>query len=538
MRSCLIAALLSCAAAGASAQSTLTPEQWRQDLRTLSTQLPERHRDAYHSMSREQFEKAVAALDGRIGTLSRQQIILEMARIVAMVEDGHTNIAPTRDPNIAFHSCPVAMYWFDDGLYIRAASQRFASLVGAKVRRIGKLTADQAYAAVYPYIGRDNPQNVRYFAPHWLAMPEVLQALGIGDSLERVTLEVEQDGRIRTVELADPGAADMMPPDTDMSFMPKPGWVDARQVPAPLWLQDAASKHRVAWLADEKILYVQLNQVNDEPHETLAQFGERVLHQAQTHAVDKRVLDLRLNRGGNGSLNPPFVAALIKALQVDRPGHLFALIGRSTYSAAQFLANDLERYTQVVMVGEPTGGRPNSYGDSRKITLPNSGITVRASTLWWQVDERDKRQWIAPQVSAGMRFDDYRAGRDPALDAVRTYRPATPLGELLGAPGGSVPQRYAQWKSQAVNRYADPSPELQRGAAALLAQKRHAEAIEACGLWSALDPDDAIALDALATAYKAAGDMAKARAAWERAARADPKLASSMDVPRKLRELP
>ena len=538
MRSCLIDALLSCAAAGASAQSTLTPEQWREDLRTLSTQLPERHRDAYHSMSREQFEKAVAALDGRIGTLSRQQIILEMARIVAMVEDGHTNIAPTRDPKIAFHSFPVAMYWFDDGLYIRAASQRFASLAGAKVRRIGKLTAEQAYAALYPYIGHDNPQNARYFAPHWLAMPEVLQALGIGDSLDRVTLEVEQDGRIRTVELAEPGAADMMPPDTDMSFMPKPGWVDARQAPAPLWLQDAASKHRVAWLADEKILYVQLNQVNDEPQETLAQFGERVLRQAQTHPVDKLVLDLRLNRGGNGSLNPPFVAALIKALQVDRPGHLFALIGRSTYSAAQFLANDLERYTQVIMVGEPTGGRPNSYGDSRKITLPNSGITVRASTLWWQVDERDKRQWIAPQVSASMRFDDYRAGRDPALDAVRTYRPATPLGELLGAPGGSVSQRYAQWKSQAVNRYADPSPELQRGAATLLAQKRHAEAIEACSLWSALAPDDVIALDALATAYKAAGDMAKARAAWERAARADPKLASSMDVPRKLRELP
>jgi Flp pilus assembly protein TadD len=101
-----------------------------------------------------------------------------------------------------------------------------------------------------------------------------------------------------------------------------------------------------------------------------------------------------------------------------------------------------------------------------------------------------------------------------------------------------VPQRYAQWKSQAANRYADPSPELQRGAAALLAQKRHAEAIEVCGLWSALAPDDAIALDALATAYKSAGDMARARTAWERAAKADPKLASSMDVPRKLRELP
>jgi hypothetical protein len=47
-----------------------------------------------------QFETAIKCLQERIPSLARHQIIVELARIVAMVGDGHTNIAPTRDPKI------------------------------------------------------------------------------------------------------------------------------------------------------------------------------------------------------------------------------------------------------------------------------------------------------------------------------------------------------------------------------------------------------------------------------------------------------
>jgi hypothetical protein len=47
----------------------LTSEQWRQDLRYLATELAKRHKNAFHQVSREQFEKAVNELDARIPTL-------------------------------------------------------------------------------------------------------------------------------------------------------------------------------------------------------------------------------------------------------------------------------------------------------------------------------------------------------------------------------------------------------------------------------------------------------------------------------------
>ena len=177
----IFAAVVLAACAGAHAQpATLTPQQWHEDLRVLAESMPARHRNLYHTMTREQFAAAVAGLDARIDTLPRHKIVVEMARIAAMVGDGHTNVAPTRDPKIGFRAFPLALYFFEDGLYVRAAAERYRDLVGAKVVGIGPYSTAQAYAAVRDIIGRDNEQGALFFAPHLLVMPEILDALGMG----------------------------------------------------------------------------------------------------------------------------------------------------------------------------------------------------------------------------------------------------------------------------------------------------------------------------------------------------------------------
>src|SRR5580765_4232052 len=105
-------------------------EKWREDLAYMAEQMPLKHKNLFHSMRREQFDSAVNDLDEKIATMSREQIIVGMAKIVAMVGDGHTNIAPTRDPKIGFHSLPIKFYFFKNGLYVRAAAKEYAGLVG------------------------------------------------------------------------------------------------------------------------------------------------------------------------------------------------------------------------------------------------------------------------------------------------------------------------------------------------------------------------------------------------------------------------
>src|SRR5919109_3466849 len=106
-------------------------QAWREDLRYMATQMEARHRNLYHTVSKVRFDSAVEGLDRRIPTLARHQIIVELARIVALVGDGLTNISPTRDPKIGFRALPVRLYFFKDGLYIRAADRAHTGLAGA-----------------------------------------------------------------------------------------------------------------------------------------------------------------------------------------------------------------------------------------------------------------------------------------------------------------------------------------------------------------------------------------------------------------------
>ena len=74
----------------------------------------------------------------------------------------------------------------------------------------------------------------------------------------------------------------------------------------------------------------------------------------------------------------------------------------------------------MTFVGEPSGSKGNAYGDSRRVVLPNSGITVRVSVFYWQDwHPMDRRDATSPQIKASLTFDAYRNNTDPALEAIQ-----------------------------------------------------------------------------------------------------------------------
>ncbi|CAN5795310.1 hypothetical protein BH24GEM1_BH24GEM1_03360 [soil metagenome] len=522
--------------------------QWREDLAYLARELPRRHKHLFHTMRREQFDSALAVLDRKLPTLARHQVIVELARIVALVGDGHTNVAPTRDPKIGFRTYPVKLYFFKDGLFVRSAARKYADLVGAKVVRLGRLTTSQAYDAVRELIGRDNEMSARYFAPALLVMPEILHAIGAIDDPDNVPLLLEQAGA-RTVAVLEPsGSAAMMPSDTDVSWVPESGWVDMRGVDGPrtpLWLRgDPRDNLRLEYLPESRTAYVQYNRVGDQPDETIAAFAGHLRAFLDSATVDRLVLDLRLNRGGDGTLNQPLLLSLIRSPKLEGPGRLFVLIGRSTFSAAQFLVHDLEEYTDTVFVGEPTAGKPNSYGDSRRITLPNSGVTVRASIFYWQRSHPlDERPWKGPDVAAELTSRDYRTNVDPPMREVLAYRPEPPLAERMrgafaaGDSAGALKLHLA-YKADPRHAYADTELELNALGYELLRQGRHGHAIVVLQLNTADHPGSSNAFDSLGEAYLESGRREEAIRSYERALALDPANENAVRMLEKLRGAP
>src|SRR5262249_44808824 len=87
------AVLLPMAASGEGAEKlNLTPQQWRQDLQFLGRELPKRHANAFHFVTRERFEKEIAQLDARLDRLDADEVYVGMNRITSLVGDAHTYV--------------------------------------------------------------------------------------------------------------------------------------------------------------------------------------------------------------------------------------------------------------------------------------------------------------------------------------------------------------------------------------------------------------------------------------------------------------
>ena len=436
-------------------------QKWREDLRYMEKEMVKYHADLFHTLPREKFYAEISKLNERIPNLKRHQIIVEMMRITAMVNDGHSNIYPTRDSKIGFHQLPIKMYFFKVGLFIRAATDEYSKLVGAEVIKIGNATTEQAHKSVLEIIGKDNVMGADFFAPHLLAMPEILHALGLSDNPESAKFTLDIAGKQSVVELKSMGPAETMSGDTDKTLMLKEGWTDLRSgsnANKILWLKNIEDKFWYEYLPESKTVYVQFNEVGNKKDETVEAFSKRLFDFVEANPVEKLVLDLRLNRGGSGGLNKPLLLALIKSEKINQRGKFFAIIGRSTFSAAQFLVDDLEKYTEVIFVGEPSGSKGIHYGDSRKIILPNSGITVRVSVYHWQDwNPWDTRPWTAPDLTAELTSEDYRLNRDPALKAVFDYTPQKPLNDILNealTEGGveMAVKKFNEYKSNPIHK--------------------------------------------------------------------------------------
>jgi len=440
------AALLLSSSLSASAESLDSParpsglsaDQWREDLDFLVKTVAEKHRHPFDNISRSDFEKAAASLRERIPALLDHEIVVGMVRLVAMLRDGHSRltlpVSPAADtqshtptsppkPRIVFRLLPVKFYLFSDGLYIHAAAPERRDLVGAKVVRIGALTADAAVEAVKPTVAYDSEMWIKQTVPQYLQIPEILHACGAIESLGGVPLTVEKDGKTSTV------VVEPLPPGPEPAWV---AWSEVSGISLPLYLRHRDKPFWLEYLADRKTLYVQVNGIQDDKGETLAAFAARVAEMASARGADKLVLDLRFNGGGNNYLSRGLVLALLGLDGVNRYGRLFTIIGRNTFSAAVSTVSALERWSETIFVGEPTGNAPSQYGDSRRYPLPHSGLTVRLSSIYWRdADANERRPWVAPDLKADLSWSDFAAGGDPALEAALAYTaPESLLGQL------------------------------------------------------------------------------------------------------------
>jgi hypothetical protein len=198
-------------------------------------------------------------------------------------------------------------------------------------------------------------------------------------------------------------------------------------VPRPLHLRHRELPFWFEYLSAHDLVYFQFNAVRDHPAETFAAFCDRLFGFIEDRNAGQLAIDMRWNGGGNTPLTQHLLHHLIASRRLSRRGALFVIIGRLTFSAAQNTVTAIERETSAILVGEPTGSRPNFIGERIEFELPYSKVRANAADLFWQTswptDHRDldrPRHLRAANVRGLPAQPGPGTGRDPRPTRART----------------------------------------------------------------------------------------------------------------------
>lgn len=496
---------------------------WQSDLRLLQRELSTRHPGAFANISRSQWDSAVTSLSHRIPRLNPNERVIEVFRLIAFLGDAHSVVQPT--PNLKFRHYPLELYQFEDGLFVRRADSAHRALVGAKVLRIGNRSAEEAVTAAAGIISHENDWWVRNLAPFWLMVPEVLDGLDLVVDPERLPLVVEHNGMTETVVIAPAG---FMGHGNTEAFDTQ-GWISMRSGATPLYEQQPGEMLWWKLLPENRTLYVSQRGVVPGPRSATnrAQW-DQIFALADSAHVDKLIIDIRDNGGGNGGLNRYPVQQILRRPALDQQGHLFVITGRRTFSAAQQFANLLEAWTQTTFVGEPTGQKPSQYGDRRPFELPNSHVLIQLSTVYHQApNEFDQRSFVPPAWYTPMTSADYAAGRDPALETILSGNPLPPTIEGVQAAiergdSAAAEQALRTGQNGTINRYRSLESEMNGLGYRLLGGGQTAQAVQVFQINTVVYSTSANTFDSLGEALLAANRRDDAIAAYRRALQVEP----------------
>ena len=392
---------------------------WRADLAALVPGMAAIHPDLTHGVSRADLDSAVAALSATVDTATDDQLLVGVLRIVAMVSaagcDAHTGAYIWGSGTYAVDSLPLRLWLFaneagdGDEVVVVDALPPYRELIGSRIDSLDGHPIAEVLAAIDPIVPRDNAQTVRLLLPRFILIPQVLRGLGLADAGPVSLAVTSMAGTSSTVDVEPVPIAEYTAwaGPYGLHLPANPAIPYLSRIDDALWWTELPDELD----PDRHMLFVQNNRTDDLPASLLADLATAL----KDPAVSRVLLDLRHNFGGELRAIPP-IEAPFKDPAVDKPGRLYVITGRNTFSGGAILAARLDADTSAVIVGEPMGGCPTIWSDASDLNLPFSGITVSvAGDTAVAVDPDDPRLTIQPGIAAVLSREDWADGIDPAV---------------------------------------------------------------------------------------------------------------------------
>ena len=393
-------------AAAVAATSSLTKQQWHEDLAFLAQELPKRHANAFNFISRERFEAEVAQLDSKLDGLNADEIYVGMDTIANSIGDGHTYVEfPADTANF-----PIDIEEFGGEYRVDAVAIGNENALGARVVKINDVPVARVHEMLLSMTPGNETQVLRDArADDFLSTGITLHGMGIipDRNVAHYTLATD-DGQQFTVDVHALTPAEMSDLHWTLPFKDPPL---SRQRPGEdLWC---------TYLTDSRAVYCDFRSYKD-----LGKNAKALFDLVRQQHPDRLVIDMRYNGGGDYFKGlKHLVHPISKLPDLNRKGHLFVLIGPDTFSAAMSNASHFRYQTNAILVGQQIGEKPNSYQEAREMTLPNSHWKVRYSVKFYKFVESGENV-IRPDQEIIPSWNEFKSGQDPVLEWVLKYRAA------------------------------------------------------------------------------------------------------------------
>lgn len=382
-------------------------EMWTSEITIVQNQLPKLHKNLFFKITKDQWDNRLEKLKDGIDQLTDNQVRVELMRAVASVGDGHTS---TFFNAINFY--PFYFVWLKDGIFCEAATSSQKDALCKKLVAIGGVEIDKVIQMVSECVSHDNEWGLKDSLTYWIVDVDVLSGLGIiKDSNNAIYTFIDNAGKRTDVSARAYNSVDLVAWDKDDRYE------DIIRSNPPIFRSEERYYYWGNHFPQYSLMYIQYNRCRNYTNYSFSEFIDDMKALFNEKKPAKLVIDLRQNGGGSSSVMAPLLDWLSSSY-INKPSSLFVITGKATFSSAVINAVQLRNATNATFVGEPTGGKPNHFGEVRYFTLEKAKMDISYSTKYFLIYHDDKIDTLIPDDHIETSSEQYFSGIDPIVDAI------------------------------------------------------------------------------------------------------------------------
>lgn len=374
---------------------------FEKDIRYLQAELPKKHPNLFFNISEEKFNAKIEEVIENSGEMNKEEQQIALEQILSLAGDAHTN-SETTDGSMY----PLDFTIIDEEIYIINANEKYQDMLFSKVLSIDGVDSDTILQRLETIIPHENQYWVAARVPRKLRFPSYLFGLSIVKEKASATFTVEKDGIVRSVVVKPTFYIAIKFVNTQSSRN----------------LLDQYDRNYVFdYYPEEKTLLFSYNSCM-EMSEPFEDFNKKMFQCMEENDVNRIILDVRNNVGGNSEVLNPFTEKLPTFIEQHPDTKVFILVGRRTFSGGMFaIFRTKDAVPDAIIVGENTGGALSIYAEIDYLDLPCSEVPVSCSTKYYRFSEIFAYQnkgvdTCEPDVQIGVTIEDFIEGKDPVLD--------------------------------------------------------------------------------------------------------------------------